>query len=268
MRHLALMQWRRIAARLSWAWNSLARYPRFAWRLLRRPEVVRLHGVVLELGAESTAAHRREVYAERYERGEARCVSLRLERADVVLEVGAGMGFISALCALRVGGERVTAVEANPELLPRIRATWAANGVAPALVHGALAREAGEATLLVAREFAASALRGVEAEDAIDAAGEREAVRVPQLAVNELLARVRPTCLVVDIEGGEAELLPAIDWRGVRKLILELHPHVIGEAKTRELLALLAARGFGEDRAISSTRKKFFARGGDGEHSR
>jgi hypothetical protein len=93
-------------------------------------------------------------------------------------------------------------------------------------------------------------------------ASERGAVRVPQLAVNALLARVEPTCLVIDIEGGEAELLPAIEWRGVRKLVLELHPHVIGEAKVRELTALIAAHGFREDRAVSSTRKKFFVRAG------
>jgi FkbM family methyltransferase len=248
------MAWHQLAARLSWWVDSLGRYPRFAWRWVTRPERVRLHGVLLEVGADATPALRRALYAERYERGEARCVRLRLAPDDVVLEVGAGAGFLSTLCALRVGSARVTAVEANPALLPRIRATHAANGVAPALVHGVLAREAGEAELFVAREFVSSSLRDP------GAAEQRAPVRVPRLAVNELLGRVAPTCLVIDIEGGEAELLPAIDWRGVRKLILELHPHVIGEAKTRELLALLAAQGLREERAISSTRKKFFAR--------
>lgn len=251
------MRWRELAARASWWLDSLARYPRFAWRLLTRPGRVRLHGVVLELGADATPAHRRALYAERYERGEARCVCLRLAPDDVVLEIGAGVGFLSALCAQRLGSERVTAVEANPALLARIRATWAANGVAPALVHGVPAREAGEAELFVAPEIVSSSLLATAV-----APGERAAVRVPRLAVNELLARVAPSCLVIDIEGGEAELLPAIAWRGVRKLVLELHPHVIGEAKTRELLALLAAQGFREDRAISSTRKKFFVRAG------
>jgi len=213
---------------------------------------VRLHGVWLEVGTDVTPALRRALYAERYERGEARCVRLRLAADDVVLEVGAGVGFLSTLCALRVGSARVTSLEANPALLPRIRATHAANGVAPALVHGVLAHEAGEAELFVARELVSSSLR--------DPGGAVQRVRVPQLAVNELLGRLAPTCLVIDIEGGEAELLPAIEWRGVRKLILELHPHVIGEAKTRELLALLEARGLREERAISSTRKKFFAR--------
>jgi FkbM family methyltransferase len=254
VRHPAQMNWRELAAQLSWWLDSLGRYPRFVWRLVARPERVRLHGVVLEVGADATPALRRALYAERYERGEARCVRLRLAPDDVVLEVGAGAGFLSTLCALRVGSERVTAVEANPALLPRIRATYVANGVAPALVHGVLARESGEAALFVAPEFVSSSLRDP------GASAPRAPVRVAQLAVNGLLGRVAPTCLVIDIEGGEAELLPAIDWSGVSKLILELHPHVIGEGKTRELLALLAAQGFREERAISSTRKKYFAR--------
>jgi FkbM family methyltransferase len=232
--------------------GGLARYPRFAWRLLRRPSRVRLHGVTLALGPDATPAFRRALYAERYERGEARCVSLRLAPDDVVLELGAGVGFIGTLCALRIGSERVTSVEANPALLPSIRATHAANGVAPTLLHGLVAREAGEAVLFVEAEFASSsgASRGASAAP----------VRVPRIAIAELMRSVRPSFLVIDVEGGEAELLPAIDWRGVRKVALELHPQRIGAARTRELLALLEARGFREDRAISSSRKKFFER--------
>ena len=255
------MRWRgairRSWARSCWGLQSLARYPRFAWRLVARPARVRLHGVLLPVGADATAAHRRELFAERYERGEARCLLLRLAPDDVVLEIGAGLGFLSTLCALRVGSQRVTAVEANPALLATIRATWAANGVAPTLVHGVLARAPGEAELFVAREFASSSVLG---EPARGHAAERVAVRVPQLAVAEVFARVAPTCVVMDIEGGEADLLPAIDWRGVRKLVLELHPHRIGEARARELVALLEAQGFREERGISSTRKKYFER--------
>lgn len=246
------MNSKQLAARLAWWLSSLARYPRYAWRLLRRPERVRLHGVWLELDAAATPALRRALYAERYERGEARCVLLRLAPSDVVLEIGAGSGFIGTLCALRVGSDRVTSYEANPALLPRIRATHAANGVAPALVHAVLAREAGSADFFVEPEFVASSTQRRSAE--------ATSLRVPQLAVNDELRRVAPSCLVIDIEGGESELLPLIEWAGVRKLILELHPQRIGEARTRELLELLAQHGFREERAISSTRKKYFAR--------
>lgn len=246
------MNGRDLAARLAWWLDGLGRYPRYAWRLLTRPARVRLHGVVLEIGADATPALRRALYAERYERGEARCVSLRLAREDVVLEIGAGVGFLSTLCALRIGSERVTAVEANPALLPRLRATHAANGVAPEVVHAVLGREPGEAELFVEPEVVSSSLT------ARSPGAER--VRVPRVAVNELLRRIAPSCLIVDIEGAEVDLLPAVDWTGVRKLVLELHPHVVGEARASELLRLLEAQGFREERAISSSRKKYFAR--------
>jgi FkbM family methyltransferase len=238
--------------RLRWWIASVARYPRFAWRLLTRPTRVRLHGVVLELRGGDTPALRRALYSERYERGEARCVLLRLAPDDVVLEIGAGLGFLSTLCALRVGSENVTAYEANPALIPRIRATYAANGVAPQLVNAVLARKAGEADLYVEGEVASSSL--------LRRSDSATRVRVPQHAVGDVIARVNPSCLVVDIEGGEALLLPALDLRGVRKLILELHPDRIGETRAAMLVTWLTAQGLREDRAISSTRKKYFAR--------
>lgn len=246
------MAWHRVAARLSWGWSAAGRPARSLWRRLTRPERVRLHGVELALGERPTEKLRCALYRERYERGEARAVLLGLERDDVVLEIGCGAGFIATLCARRVGSERVTCYEANPALLPRIRATFAANGVSPTLVNAALGRDAGEVRLFVEREFVSSSLtpRGPDAEP----------VRVRMLPINEELRRIRPTCLVVDVEGGESELLPAIDWRGIRKLAIDLHPDVIGEARARELVALLAAQGFRERRCLSSRRKKFLTR--------
>jgi len=242
----------RFLAHTRWLLAGAARYPRYAWRLLTRPALVRLHGVAIEVAPDATPALRRALYSERYERGEARCVLLRVEPGDVVLEIGAGLGLLSTLCALRVGSERVTAYEANPALIPRIRATHSANGVAPQLVHAVLARNAGEAELWVEGEFVASSL--------LRRSNSATRVRVPQHAASEVIARVKPSCLIVDIEGGEVELLPAIDLRGVRKLILELHPDRIGETRAAMLVTWLTAQGLCEDRSISSTRKKFFAR--------
>ena len=49
-------------------------------------------------------------------------------------------------------------------------------------------------------------------------------------AVNEELARVAPTVLICDIEGAEADLLPAADLSGLRAAIVEVHPQWIGQA--------------------------------------
>ena len=101
--------------------GDFGRYPRFLWRLWRRPDRVRLRGVTFELDASTSPTLRRLLYSERYERSESRCAAVALAPDDVVLEVGAGLGYLSTICALRLGSERVHTYEADPALIPRIR---------------------------------------------------------------------------------------------------------------------------------------------------
>ncbi|MGG7567769.1 glycosyltransferase family 2 protein [Rhodovulum sp. DZ06] len=82
----------------------------------------------------------------RYEKGERRALAALLRPGDRVLELGGGLGLVSAMAALQDGVERVVVVEANPDLLPVIARTHRLNGVATAeIVHGAVAPGRGEA---------------------------------------------------------------------------------------------------------------------------
>lgn len=179
----------------------------------------------------------KEIYFGNYERKEAEIVSARLEAHDVVMEIGAGIGFLSAYCAKRIGSERVFAYEANPALMELIERTYAANGVAPALHNAMLGEGAGRTPFYVGAEFwAATAVKSAYA-------GERE-IEVEQLDLNSEIARIRPSFLIIDIEGGEGELLPLADLSAVRKICIETHPHVLGNDGVTRLLALLFERGF------------------------
>ena len=51
----------------------------------------------------------------RYELQEARALAEFVKPEDVVMDIGAGVGFVSILAARIVGGPNVIAVEANPE---------------------------------------------------------------------------------------------------------------------------------------------------------
>jgi hypothetical protein len=53
--------------------------------------------------------------------------------------------------------------------------------------------------------------------------------------------------LVVDIEGGEADLFRSADLRSVRSILIELYPEIIGEAATAGVIESLRAAGFGAD---------------------
>jgi len=93
----------------------------------------------------------KEIYFGTYERKEAEIITQRLEPDDVVMEIGAGIGFLSAYCAKRVGNERVYAYEANPDLMDLIGQTHEANGVHPTVRNVLLAKGSGKARFYLAQ---------------------------------------------------------------------------------------------------------------------
>ena len=50
----------------------------------------------------------------------------------------------------------------------------------------------------------------------------------PMRSIAKVVAEFNPSVLVMDTEGMEAELLPACPLTGVRALVVEVHPDVIG----------------------------------------
>lgn len=232
--------------------HSLGRYPRYAARRLRRPDRVRIHGVRLDLSSGISDPIRKQIYAERYERGEARCLLARLEPGDRVFEIGGGIGFISTLAARIVGSEAVHTYEANPELLPLIRHTYEINGVAPRLVHAMVSEGEGTAEFYLEPDFWASS--------STQLSDESRRTEVPLLDVNREIAKTGPTMVVLDIEGAELELVPKIDWEPVPSVLIELHPHVIGADGAARVVAHLESRGLVTDRAVSSSNKRLMTR--------
>lgn len=231
--------------------DGLVRWPRYLLRRLARPERVRHFGVVLEREVLGSQAKWERVLLGRYERGEARCLIRGLEGGDVVLEVGAGVGFTSTLAASIVGSERVFCYEANPALMARIRRTHALNGVAPSVVNAVLGVGRGQVPFFVREDFSTSSLAGHPGEPNVP---------VPRLDVNEEIRRTGATCVVLDVEGAEEDLVRIIDWKPVRKLVLELHPAVLGPERCAALLRELERQGLRTRRLASSSNKRLLTR--------
>jgi FkbM family methyltransferase len=179
---------------------------------------------------------RRRIYQGAYERWELQLVGRYIEPSDRVLELGAGLGAVSALCARRIGSDRVVCVEGNPALERIIRANHAANGVSPCLRIGLVARESGEGVLYVDEHVTGSSTTRRE--------GSRDGLRVPALGLSDLLAEHQPTFLIVDVEGQESRLFDDTDLPGVEKICIELHPHIVGNRAAWHTLARLAELGF------------------------
>ncbi len=170
-----------------------------------------------------------------------------LTRDDAVLEVGGAIGFIGLFCQSRLGITRYTTVEANPDTVKLLERNYALNDRVPVVWNLALAATDGEVTLNIGGDFWANSL-------VAGATGGRS-VRVPSASLSTLAGRLgyAPTALIIDIEGAEQY----VDFRqvpaSVKKICMELHPDVIGAARTYQIIAELVNLGFRVERENAGT---------------
>lgn len=215
----------------------------YQYRILRRP-IITIEGVQIRVGRHMSRRVERALSRGGYERQELQLIGTLLTPGDVVLEVGAGLGLVSAYCAQRVGSSRVFAFEADPDLEPCIRETYELNGVEPMLDICAVGARAGRVTIYRDKHLVSSSVGRRRA-------GSRP-VEVPGKALNYVVRRFRPTLLIIDAEGAERELFDGAELPTVTKIVLELHDRVIGAQGTDRVRGTLAKLGFQEDRGLSS----------------
>ena len=217
-------------------WHEFQLRWRFKYTL---PQVhtLTLEGVKLDVSKLSSVM-KNNLLLGRYEVQERLMAQRCITPADVVLEVGGAIGFIGLFCQLRLGVTRYTTVEANPDTAEMLQRNYALNGRTPVLWNLALAAADGQITLNIGNEFWANSL--------LANAGGTRAVSVPACSLATLVRRLPepPTAFIMDIEGAEQ----FVDFRqlpdSVRKIIVELHPALIGHQKTYAIIAGLVNLGF------------------------
>jgi FkbM family methyltransferase len=187
-----------------------------------------------------------------YEREELRLIGEILEADDIVLDIGTGLGLVSAYCAKQIGSDRVFAFEADPDLEPCIRETYELNGVSPTLEMCAVSSQPGRITVQRTRRFLASSV--VRRRVGVIPA------EVPGKALSYLVEKLRPTLLIVEAEAADTELFESANLSTVRTVLLELHDLVLGTVGTDQVRAGLKAAGFTQDQRISSPEHLVFRR--------
>ncbi|MGR3454285.1 FkbM family methyltransferase [Pseudooceanicola sp.] len=208
-----------------------------------------LRGVRLALpDALATPKIVKKLESGQYEGFEARAATMRVRPGNRVLELGGGMGYVGCLCAGIAGAENVVTVEANPHMLPVIRANLDRNGHGAAqVIHGAVAGDGAEGeslTFRLGKAFWASSI----AEDGKPG----DLVDVPLLRLGDLLRAHRPHVVIMDIEGAEQHLFDA-PWPGhVRFVMMELHPARYPDTVIQRIFDTMSASGLTYDPGASS----------------
>ncbi|WP_254863550.1 FkbM family methyltransferase [Halovivax gelatinilyticus] len=149
-------------------------------------------------GAPVSVFTRGSIARGRHEREERALLERHLPTDADVVELGAGIGYLTALAADRTNGS-VVAVETNPDLIPILERTRAMNVLEYAIEHAAYAPDADEVDFPVATNYKFSSVHKRSART----------VSVPATSLEALARRhgIEECVLVVDVEGTEIDMV-------------------------------------------------------------
>jgi len=203
--------------------------PKWGARALHEQGYVIQRGVRLCLDhpAISPWMHQR-MFRGDYEEIEADMLAASIQPGERILEVGGGLGFMAAFACLQAPDVRAVVYEANPGLVQVAEHTKRLNGADFDFRSAMLGASAGTTEFHVHAAFWASSASH-ESEDSTT-------IDVPVHDVNKVLAEQDFTMLVMDIEGGEIDLIPEMQLDTITRVVIETHPAVTGAKSVAKLL--------------------------------
>ena len=218
---------------------SIKNWFRYQYRKLFRTRTISNDGLKIHLGDQASSSYARAIYRDTHEAEERAIVLRNLEPDDTVLECGAGMGVVTTLCCRQIGSDRVHAYEANAKLEPVLRQTFALNQVSPHLEMKMVSLDGGEQDFFATDRFVVSSR--YDNSDRYD--GERQ--KLDSISIQKLIDELQPSFLIMDIEGAEVDLAAEeLNLHSLKKLCIEMHPHIVGDEAITRLISNLIRQGF------------------------
>lgn len=223
------------------AWKSYARKCKRAARAYygwsTRRSVVTVGGVTLPVAHDLSWKVKKRLFTGRYEETEHRLLSKYLREDDKVVDLGAGLGFLTTFSAKKCGSESVVAYEASPEIVKLAKKTFELNDVNPRIEEKAICSSSQKRKILYLREdfWSASLEEGDEHTDQ---------VIVDTVSLNDVFVKHWPSFVIMDIEGSELEFVSTPIPMCLRTCIIEVHPNKTSENVVTKVHSWLDKEGF------------------------
>ncbi len=215
-------------------------------RLVIRPKVITINSIKIDVNSEGISEDMKKIlYSGNYEVSESYILPRVLKHDDIVMEVGTGIGYISSLCYKIIQEEnRIFTYEANPLLKEAIYQTFSLNNIKASPYNVVLSDSDGEMDFFISDKFYSSSLVAFDKK--------AKSIKVKTIDVNDVIQNIKPTFLIVDIEGFEIEFFKYInDYSSINAILLEIHPSKVENKKINDLINDLYVRGFVVDYILS-----------------
>jgi len=189
-----------------------------------------------------------QLLLKQYEVPEIEALFKILRPEDRMIEIGVGLGVVSGLAAKAYPNVKIRCYEANPNLIDSIRELHEINNIHSIDLHNAICVQGQGGTkrdFHIHKSFAEGSLIVTE--------GTLRSVQVCTVSIEETLSNFKPNVLLIDIEGGEAELLAQLDLSEVRALVLEMHLGIISRAEEIQIYQACANAGLYPRTDLSSS---------------
>ena len=218
---------------------SRASKPIYLWRKWRRARVHRLDELTVRtFEAPVDRSILKSLWRGSYESGERALVKQFVRDGDRVLEAGGGIGVVS-MTASRAAGKSgsVLVYEPNFKAADAIIANAQENDVVVKVIKGALADESGTGFLSYEQSFIGGRIAHRESQ-------ESESQQVPLYDIRAVVSEYKPTVLVMDVEGMEAQLVASTPLDGIEAVITEIHPSLLAAGDLSKMYQRLLDNGF------------------------
>jgi FkbM family methyltransferase len=178
-----------------------------------------------------------------YEASERRSIREYLDPQRPLVELGGCMGVVACIAdRLLEQPQKHIVVEASPQFVPIIRANAIRNKCEFTIVNAALAYGCDNITFYINPQHP-------DTSSLTPLTQNLRPVNVPTTRLESLFEKYAITncSLVCDIEGAEYEMIKnelSVISEHVSTMIMEVHPILIGQKKTLEMLSALASAGF------------------------